>query len=246
MATTTTASAPKPPQAPPLFDHTKDNLYSRFEALARETKELNDAQVANIKPEDATWENTWLPRIWKDQRHSLESRIIEFYHYVSSDPALREESIKGSEMLEKAGIEQNMRLDVYQRFSNVYNNRDSFGLDPESLRFLDKDHRGFIKMGLGLPEGAERDRFKAIKERLTELMTQFQKTLNEENGGLWLTPDELDGMPADDLGRLEKGTGENEGKLRLTFKYPDLHPALSYIKDSAVRHRIQLADQNKV
>jgi metallopeptidase MepB len=100
-------------------------------------------------------------------------------------------------------------------------------------------------MGLSLPEGEKRDRFKAIKERMTEIVTQFQKTLNEEDGALWLTPEELDGLPDDILERLENGAGENEGKKKLTFKYPDVIPAAKFVKDGAVRRKISLADTNK-
>jgi metallopeptidase MepB len=243
---TATGKFSKPPQAPPLFNHTKDSLAKRFEEIAREEKELNDAIVADIKPDDATWENAWLKGVMLGQEQSNDAYIIDFYQSVSADKELRDEAVRGSEMLEKANIQENMRLDVYQRFTNIYKMRESFNLDPEALRILDKDHKGFIKMGLSLPEGEKRDRFKAIKERMTELTTQFSKTLNEEDGGLWLTPEELDGMSADDLERLENGTGENEGKKRLTFKYPDVIPSMKFVKDSAVRRKIGLADGNKV
>ncbi len=73
----------------------------------------------------------------------------------------------------------------------------------------------------------------------------LQKTLNEENGGIWFTPAELDGVPEDVLSGLEKGKGENEGKLRLTFKYPDLFPALKYAKNAETRKRVSIGNENK-
>jgi hypothetical protein len=45
---------------------------------------------------------------------------------------------------------------------------------------------------------------------------------------------------------FEKGTGENEGKLRFTFKYPDLFPALKFALDSEVRQKIFIENENKV
>lgn len=73
----------------------------------------------------------------------------------------------------------------------------------------------------------------------------FQKALNEENGGLWLTSEHLDGMPRDVVSGLKKGEGENEGKVRLTFKYPDVLPAFDYVKDAEVRKTIFMANKNK-
>jgi metallopeptidase MepB len=110
---------------------------------------------------------------------------------------------------------------------------------------LEKEHKDYIRNGLGLPAGPLRDRFKEIKKRLSDLGIQFQKNLNEENGGLWFTPEELDGVPEDVLSGLRKGEGENEGDLRLTFKYPDLFPALKYAKNSNTRKRIVIANENK-
>lgn len=74
---------------------------------------------------------------------------------------------------------------------------------------------------------------------------EFQKNLNEEDGGLWFTPQELDGVPEDVLAGLKKGEGENEGKLRLTFKYPDLFPAMKYAKHADVRKQVMIANENK-
>ena len=64
--------------------------------------------------------------------------------------------------------------------------------------------------------------------------------VNEEKGGLWVTPDELRGTPEDVVGGLKKGEEgtENEGKLFLTFKYPDLFPVQKYCKNSEMRHKL--------
>jgi len=80
---------------------------------------------------------------------------------------------------------------------------------------------------------------------LSELSIAFQKTLNEENGGLWFTEKELEGTPKDVLEGLKKGEGEHEGKVRLSFKYPDLFPALKYGKNPDTRKTIFIANENK-
>jgi len=49
---------------------------------------------------------------------------------------------------------------------------------------------------------------------LGELVIAFQKTTIEDTGGIWFTLRELDGVSDDVLSTLEKGTGENEGKVR--------------------------------
>lgn len=45
---------------------------------------------------------------------------------------------------------------------------------------------------------------------------------------------------------FEKGTGENEGKLRFTFKYPDLFPTLKFALDAETRQKVFIENENKV
>jgi len=70
--------------------------------------------------------------------------------------------------------------------------------------------------------------------------------LNEENNGIWFTRKELEGVPEDVLETFEKGSGDNEGKLRLTFKYPDLFPTLKFALDSETREKVFIENENKV
>lgn len=99
--------------------------------------------------------------------------------------------------------------------------------------------------GLSLPEGPKRDRFKEIKKRLSAIQIEFQKNLNEEDGALYFTPEQLDGVPADLVETWDKGTGENEGKHRVSFKYPDLFPVLKFAKDPETRRKMFIANENK-
>lgn len=110
---------------------------------------------------------------------------------------------------------------MYRLVSAVYKAHQQKPLDksPEAVRLLEKSNLDYERNGLGLAP-AERKRFKEIKKELSLLSIDFSKRLNEENGGIWFTPDELRGVPADVVSGLKKGEAENEGKVFLTFKYP--------------------------
>jgi metallopeptidase MepB len=146
---------------------------------------------------------------------AIESHILGFYNAVSTSKELRDASSEAEQMLDDFGIESSMREDVFNLVDAVLKNKEQ--LDPESQRLLEKDHKSFIRNGLSLPAGPKRDRFKEIKQRLSTIGIAFSKNLNEENGGLWLTREQLDGVPDDVLSGLKKGEGDNEGKLWLTF-----------------------------
>jgi len=173
----------------------------------------------------------------------LEAHIIGFYQAVSTDSALRDASSEAEKLMSDFGIESAMREDIFNLVDATLKKDEK--LEPESRRWLEKDHKSYIRNGLGVPSGPQRDRFKEIKMRLSDISIKFQKTLNEENGGMWLTLEELDGVPQDLISTLKKGEGEHEGKVWLSFKYPDLFPTLKYAKNPAVRKKVFIGNENK-
>lgn len=266
----TMAKYANPPQAPPLFTGTKESIVADAKSLCDTTRSLLDKLVAEIKPAEdpkaATFETVLRPQTEDENASSLSARILGFYQYVSGDSALRDASTEAEKIMDEFGIECSMREDVFRLVDAVYQSSGlaaskeadaerlidealakSAGLENvESGRLLEKERKNYIKNGLGLPAGEKRDRFKAIKTRLSQIQIAFQKNLNEENGGLWFTKEQLDGVPEDVLVNLEKGEGENEGKLKLSFKYPDLFPTLKFAKNPDTRKTVFIGNENKV
>ena len=238
----------KPPQAPPLFTGTPASILDDTRRLLDKSRELQDKIVADIKPDDATFENTLLPMAHDENTMGLETHIIGFYQSVSTNQDLRNASTEAEKQMDDFSIESAMREDVFKVVDAAYQKVEKGGskLDPESKRLLEKERKSYIRNGLGLEAGPKRDRFKEIKKRLSQLSIVFQKNLNEENSGLWFTPDQLSGVPEDVLSTLTKGDGENEGKLRLSFKYPDLFPTLKYGTDPETRKKLFIANENKL
>ncbi|KAH9869085.1 hypothetical protein J1614_008162 [Plenodomus biglobosus] len=232
-----------PPQLPPKFTATKESLISDTKRLIERSRAVQDGVVANNTLDTATFASVLLPGAHDDNKMAIESHIIGFYNAVSTNKELRDASSEAEQLLDDFGIESSMREDVFNLVDAVLKKGEQ--LDPESQRLLEKDHKSFIRNGLSLPAGEKRDRFKEIKQRLSQISIAFSKNLNEENGGLWFTPDELDGVPDDVLSGLKKGEGENEGKLWLTFKYPDLFPTLKYATNAETRKTVFVANENK-
>jgi metallopeptidase MepB len=203
-----------------------------------------DKIAEEVQPESATFEKTVLPTALDENELMLSSRVITFYQAVSTDKDLRDASTEAEKLMDDFAIEASMREDIYKLVEAAFQKGEK--LDPESERLFERERKNYIRNGLGIPAGPKRDRFKEIKKRLSQISTDFQKNLNEENGGIWLTKAELEGVPEDVLVGLEEGTGENEGKLKLTFKYPDLFPALKFALNAAVRQKLFVDNENKV
>lgn len=234
----------KPPQAPPSFTATPESLVADAKKLNNICRNIMDKIVHDVKPENATFENTVLPMALDENEYALSSRVIGFYKSVSTDQDLRDASAEAKKLMDEFSIEASMREDIYHLVEAAVQNGTK--LDPESQRLLEKEWKSFVRNGLGIPAGPERDRFKEIKKRLSQISTDFRKSLNEENGGLWVTQEEMEGVPEDVVDGLEKGTGEYKGKMKLSFKYPDLFPTLKFALNSELRKRLFIENENKV
>jgi metallopeptidase MepB len=234
----------KPPQAPPSFNATPESLIADANKLIDICRNMMDKMVEDVKPETATFENTVLLIALDDNESSLSSKVIEFYKSVSTDKSLRDASTDAEKLMDEFSIEASMREDIYQLVEAAY--QKGAKLNPESQRLLEKERKDYIQNGLGIPTGPKRDRFKEIKKRLSEISTDFEKVLNEENGGLWITKEEMEGVSEDVVDGLEKGAGEHEGKIKLSFKYPDLFPTLNFALNSGLRKKLFIENENKV
>ncbi|KAI9875491.1 MAG: hypothetical protein M1830_008410, partial [Pleopsidium flavum] len=233
----------KPPQAPPVFTATPSSLIDDTKRLVDISRNLQDKIVADATEESASFKDVVLPMAHDENTMALEAHIIGFYQAVSTDQALRDSSTEADKLLDDFSIESSMREDVYKLVDAALKKGEK--LDPESQRLLEKERKSYIHNGLGIPAGSKRDRFKEIKKRLSQISIVFQKNLNEESGGIWFTREELHGVPEDVLSGLQKGEGENAGKVRLTFKYPDLFPTLKYAINTATRKKVFIDNENK-
>jgi metallopeptidase MepB len=232
-----------PPQPLPTFTTTPISVEEHVYRLIKNSREVQDQVVLNVQPESATFANVLLPLAHAENAMILEAHTLIFYKDVSADPDLREASSKAKNLLDDFAVQTGMRDDLFSLVDAVLNKKEN--LDPESLHYLRKVHKEFIRNGLNLPVGTKRDRFKEIKARLSQLTTEFRKNMaNANDGGIWFTPDELKGVPKESLEELEKGKegGENEGKLQVRFKRS---PILRFATSGETRRRYYIANENR-
>ncbi|KAG6004055.1 hypothetical protein E4U21_001451 [Claviceps maximensis] len=244
----TAAAYQNPPQAPPLFTHTPESILQVVNRNNARTKAVLDKVVADVQPENATFANVLEPNLLNDNLLEVSNHITMFYQYVSPNKELREASTKAQEIADDFYIELKLREDVFKLVDAAYATRETQDLQPEQSHLLYKERQKYIRNGLLLPAGPDKDRFKEVQKRLSQLCIQSQKNLNDEMGGVWFTPEDLEGVPSDDLdiSQLEKGTGENEGKVKVTFKYTHLFPISKYAIREDTRRIYLSAEANKM
>lgn len=238
-----------PPQPPPVFNAaTPESIINSTNKLLERNKAVLDKIVQEVTPEDATFDSVLRPILLEENATAGSKYVNMMYQHASADKALRDASRDATEVMEDFDIDTKMREDVFRLVEAVYNNRDAHALNPESLHILEKERRRYVNNGLLLPDGPSRDRFKAIQKRLSQLCIEGQKNHEEEDGGVWFTPSELEGIPADDIdvGELEKGVGDNEGKVKVGFKFSHNLPLMQHAVHEATRRGYTVAYANKV
>lgn len=240
--------APKntPPQPPPIFNDTAESVSADIKALIASRRAFLDGIAATVTPETATFDNVLGAIALKEADDSLQSGRLVMYNKVSVDAELRAAANNAKKEITDLYVECLMRDDIFHLVDALYQKRDTLNLDTESLRLLEERHLDYILNGLGLTDTEKRERLAAIKKRISTLSTQFSKNLNEETGAIWFTKEELDGVPDDIVQNLEKGTDENDGKLRHTFKQPIVLPTLKYAHNAETRKKLVFANENKV
>ena len=113
--------------------------------------------------------------------------------------------------------------------------------DAIDREFLKTTLEGFEDAGVSLPP-AQRQRAKAIQDRINELGQTFDKNIRDENIKLAFTEAELKGVPE---GVLKAAKRDAEGRLLLGLDTPTYLPVMQGALDATVRERMWRAKTNE-
>jgi peptidyl-dipeptidase Dcp len=189
-------AAPSPlPFNYPQFDRVKDSDFApAFDAgMAGELAEVR--QIAD-NPEPPTFDNTLVAL---EKSGQLLNRARTFFDLlVSADTNDARNQLRDEYAPRFAAHQDEIHLDsrLFARIDKLYARRADLGLDPESLRLLERYHADFVHAGAKL-SAADKEKLKAINTELASLTTRFgQNILDEVNDSAVVVDDvkQLDGL----------------------------------------------------
>lgn len=229
----------------PVYVDTPEDIEATTNEFIASHKALLDKIVSEVTVENATFDNVLHPVLAHQNEYRLKTNTADFYQYVSANADLRAASTKSTAALGEYDVESSMREDYFKLLDAAFQTRDSQKLGVEAKYLLEYRHAILSRKGL-LLQGEARDKFSELSKRISKLTIQANEIYNSSNTAFWVDPARLDGVPKDDIDpeTLEKGTGENEGKVKLNFKYTHLLPLLKYAKDETLRKEYSIADAN--
>ena len=199
------------------------------------------ASVVGVEGE-RTWENTMAPLDDLDDVVVRANGIGPFMARVHPDREVRDAAQEAEEKLSKWTSDLVFRRDLYEAIEEYASTDEAETLDGEQARYLEFTQRDLRRAGHALSE-EERAEVQRHRTRLVELGVAFNRNIDEAEGGLDLTEEQLDGLPDDYIARLD--AGDDEGTYHVSIDYPDYYPFMDMAHDRGLRRELQHIFYNK-
>ena len=203
----------------------------------------HDSEVNAIANNDAeaTFENTIVAL---DRAGAMLNRVLGvFYPMLSAnaDDALMDVSNRTAPLLSEHFNSITLNERLWQRVKHVHDHFDAGGHDAEDRMLMHETYNGFVRSGANL-QGTDRDRYRQLSKRLTELTLKFDQNALKETPRyeLWLNEDDLAGLPESTLDAARhaaKEKGRDDAWL-ITLDAPSYGPFMKYSDRRDLRERL--------
>ncbi|CDO71484.1 hypothetical protein BN946_scf184909.g78 [Trametes cinnabarina] len=215
-----------PPQAPPQWSHTPEDILRLTNEAITEYRAIEDS-VAALVPEECTFESLALALAYA-KRQSIIGPLV-FYQNVSRSQEVRDASTEAESLILDFKTVSSMRLDVFRAQQAAQKNIKESGrvLSPEEQRLVDMTIKDGARAGLALSEAERAD--------LTELKKELGQACVEFTGSVRFTLEELKGVPKDAISGFRKHVEGDKEMYEVTFRMTDFGPVTGYAENPETR-----------
>lgn len=211
-------------------------------AIRRGIQEHNDEIDAIIGNEaEPTFHNTIVAL---DRAGATLNRVLGvFYPMLSAnaDDELLALSERMAPLLSEHFNSITLNTQLWQRVKYVHDHFDTTAHDVEDQMLMRETYDGFVRSGANL-EGDDRDRYRQLAKRLTELTLKFDQNALKETPRyeLWLTADDLEGLPESAIDAYRQAAhdkGRDDAWL-VTLDAPSYMPFMKYSARRDLREKL--------
>ncbi len=241
------AESTLPYHAPP-FDKIKDSDYAPAieEGMKNQLAEI-DAIAGNPAP--PTFANTLEAM---ERSGALLTRVNKvFFNLTQANTNETLQKIKADEAPKLAAHSDAIFLNskLFARVKALYDQRDQLKLDAESRYLVERYFKTFVRAGALLSE-ADKETLRGLNQEEAKLTTKFdENVLAETNDGALVIDNraDLDGLSEADIAAAADRAKEQglTGKWVIALQNTTQQPALSSLKNRAVRERLFNASVNR-
>ncbi len=209
------------------------------------TEQLAEAQAILDTPGAATFENT-IVALEKSGQYLMRMLLV-FYNKSSSDTNDALDAIE-EEIAPKLAAHQdsiNLNPALFKRIKDLYDARESLGLNSEDAWLLERYFKDLIHAGAHLTD-AQRARLKELNEELSSLETLFSKNVLADTNDLAVLVDsieELAGLSENEIAAAATAAKDrgHEGKWLIGMVNFTGNPVLDSLTNRELRKKIMQA-----
>ena len=233
------AGAQEMPKAQPSLWAAKPD-FAAFEKV--ETEHLAEAQrhidaVLAVKG-PRTVENTLRPFDAALEQINSANYFAILMQQVHPDAKFRDSATEMTRKASAAATALSLNRGVYQALGAL----DPTKADAATRHFVERQLLQFRLAGVD-KDDATRARLKQLNDQLTEQQSMFDRNISDGQKVVKVPgPGALDGLPRDYIDR-HKPAGD--GIIQITTDYPDILPALKFVKSDALRRQLYEAFETR-
>ncbi|KDR70896.1 hypothetical protein GALMADRAFT_254514 [Galerina marginata CBS 339.88] len=225
------------PQPPLKWDHTEKNIADLTKQAVEKYRAVLDA-VGELDLKDCNFDSIRLAQAETAFKHATEPLV--FYKNVSPSKELRDASAESESLVRDFDVESSMRIDVFKAKAAAERNikeSDQWGkMTLEEQHLVEKMMLDGTRAGLALPPD-KREELTILQKELAQVCLESQKNMNEENGFITFTEDELTGVDRGVISGYTKRTVDGQVVYDVTFKGPDISPITQFAENPETRKR---------
>ena len=159
----------------PDFSRIKlEHYMPAFHEGMKQQKELID-DIAN-NSEEPTFGNTIIPYEYSGQLLQEVSAVFFNLSECENSPEMEAIAEEVTPLLSAHEDDIALNQKLFARIKAVYDQRESFDLNPEQRRLLEETYKGFVRGGANVPE-AQQARFRELNEQIASLTLRFAQNV---------------------------------------------------------------------
>ena len=232
----------------PPFNQIKDEQFvPAIEAGMRE--QLKEIEPIANKAEQATFENTVVALERTGRLLDRAERTFDNLNSCDTNPTRQKIDKEMAPKLSAHRDEIHLNPKLFARVQELYDKRDSLGLDPESAYLLERYYKDFVRAGAKLND-TDKEKLKKINAELATLQTDFEQNVLKERNASSVVVDkkeELAGLTDDQLKSVINAAKaeHKEGKFVIQLQNTTGQPLLGSLQDRHLRKRIMNASLSR-
>ena len=211
-------------------------------AIELAMKEAKD-EIERIKnnPQEATFENTVEALDYAGLRLQILSRLLSNLNSAETNEAIQQVAQEIFPRLSEFNNEIKQDEKLFERVRYVKEHVDMSRLTEEQKTLLDRTYKSFVRSGALLsPE--QKEEFKKIDKRLSELSLKFSKNLLHDTNEYTLhitDRKDLKGLPENVVKAAEEEARKRDKQGWIfTLQYPSYGPFMKYAENRQLREKL--------